>query len=365
MITNVPPPYRVPIYNRLNQSPGVNFQAFFCSEREPNRQWNLPPLDFNHTFLRERFVTWEGKYIHNNPDVISNLKRFSPDVIVTTGFNPTHLYAFGFALVKGLPHVPMTDGTHLSEQSLGPMHAAIRRFVYARSKAYVSASIGGQKLYESYGVPIDRCFKSCLCVDNSVFSQALQPLQKKFDFIFCGRMEFAKNPLFALKVALDVANKIHRKVKMLFVGSGSQGADIMKTASQYSELVEVEFSGFAMQHQLPALYRSARIFLFPTLADVWGVVANEACAAGLPVIVSPHAGVAGELVLDGVNGFVCNLDVGLWAERAVMLLMQPKVYENFSIRSLSLINEYTYDNAASGLLSACYFALSTGTSTKK
>ena len=58
------------------------------------------------------------------------------------------------------------------------------------------------------------------------------------------------------------------------------------------------FHGFAAQRELPDLYRSAKVFLFPTLADVWGVVANEACAAGLPVIVSPHAGVAGELVRD-------------------------------------------------------------------
>lgn len=358
MVTNVPPPYRVPIYNRLGNASDISFQAFFCSEREPNRDWDLPPLDFDHVFLRQRFVTRGGRYIHNNPDVISHLKRFAPDVIITTGFNPTHLYAFGFALMKGLAHVPMTDGTHLSEQALSVLHRTVRRFVYARSGAYVSASLGGQKLYESYGVPMNGCFKSCLCVDNAAFSEERHPVPKKFDFLFCGRIEPGKNPLFALQVAVDVAKRIHRKTRILFVGAGSQEVEVMKAASQYPELVEAEFSGFASQHDLPLLYRSSHIFLFPTYADTWGVVANEACAAGLPIIVSPHAGVAGELVLDGENGFVCELDINLWTERAVTLLMKPGIYQRFSTRGRSLVSAYTFDNATSGLLSACRFALS-------
>ncbi len=360
MVASVPPPYRIPIYKRLSQTPGVNFRVFFCSEREPNRQWDLPPLDFDHIFLHERFITRSGRFIHNNPDVIPSLKRFGPDVIVTSGFNPTHLYAFGFALMKGLAHVPMTDGTYRSEQSLSVLHRVIRRFIYARSRAYISASLDGRKLYESYGVPASRCFRSCLCVDNAAFSVERYTLQKKFDFIFCGRIEPGKNPLFALKVALEVAKSIHRKVQILFVGAGSQEDEVMRAASQHSELVEAEFNGFAAQRELPALYGSARVFLFPTLADVWGVVANEACASGLPIIVSPYAGVVGELVLDGLNGFVCELDAKLWARRAVLLLTQPDVYQRFSDHSRLQVNNYTFDNAVSGLLSACRFALANG-----
>lgn len=358
MVTNVPPPYRVPIYNRLDSAPDISFRAFFCSEREPNRSWDLPSMDFDHVFLRQRFVRCRGRYIHNNPDVISHLKRFAPDVIITTGFNPTHLYAFGFAWMKGLAHVPMTDGTDLSEQSLSVLHKAVRRFIYARSGAYILASLGGQRLYESYGIAANRCFKSCLCVDNAAFSEEQYSVQKRFDFLFCGRIEHGKNPLFALQVALDVARRIHRKTRILFVGSGDQEVEVRTAASQYPDLVEVEFNGFASQRDLPPLYLSSRIFLFPTRWDPWGVVANEACAAGLPIIVSPHAGVAGELIVDGENGFVCELDINLWAERAITLLTKPEIHQKFSTRSRSLVSAYTFDNATSGLLSACRFALS-------
>jgi glycosyltransferase involved in cell wall biosynthesis len=315
-------------------------------------------MDFNHTFLRERYIVVKDRYLHNNLDIFSKLKQFSPDVVITDGFYPTQLYAFGYAAMKGVAHIPMTDGTIISEQALSSVHRMIRRIVYARSHAFVSASIGGAKLYESYGIPVERCFQSCLCIDNSAFMPTLQSEQKQYDFIFCGRIEQGKSPLFALHVALEVAKKLRRTVKILFVGSGSEEERIRNAAALQPDLVQAEFHGFAAQKELPSLYQSARIFLFPTLADVWGVVANEACASGLPVIVSPHAGVVGELILDGQNGFVCELDVNLWAERAIQLLTQEDLYRSFSRRSLSLVSQYTFDTAAEGFMNACETALS-------
>jgi glycosyltransferase involved in cell wall biosynthesis len=360
IVTNHPPPFRIPIYEKIGRMPDVDLKVIFCSRREPNREWKLPPLNFNHTFLRERFVTRGDNFIHNNFDVVSALRRFTPDVVVTTGFNPTYLYAFGYTLAKGVMHVPMTDGTDVSEESLSTPHKLIRRFVYSRSQAFVAASAGGQRLYESYGIAPEHCFLSCLCIDNETYLVNPPHEQKKYDFIFCGRIVEAKNPLFALHVAQEVARRLGRKVSILFVGSGAQEEDLKSETAQHPDTVDAEFNGFAAQHELPALYRSASIFLFPTLADVWGVVANEACAAGLPVIVSPHAGVADELVLDGENGFVCELDVGLWADRAEVLLTQPAVYQRFSRRSRSLVNQYTFETAALGLVDACRHAYGAG-----
>lgn len=364
LITNNPPPYRIPIFQKISQFPGVSLHVIFCCKREPYRYWDLPPLEFNHTFLRERFVRWGDRYIHNNIDVISSLKKFSPDVIVTDGFNPTYLYAFGYALVNGLPHIPFTDGTYASEQTFSVLHRSVRRFVFARSKAFISASLGGQRLYESYGIAPEHCFISCLCIDNAAFAQKPERDEKIFDFIFCGRIEQAKNPHFALNVALDVANRLHRKISILFVGSGSEEESVKKAAALRPDLIHAEFSGFATQNNLPSLYRSARVFLFPTQGDVWGIVANEACAAGLPVIVSPHAGVVDELVLDGENGFVCELDVSLWAERAASLLTQQDTYQKFSKRSSAIVDNFTFDDAATGFVNACKHAF-TNTKRKK
>jgi glycosyltransferase involved in cell wall biosynthesis len=252
--------------------------------------------------------------------------------------------------------VPMTDGTYESEQALSKMHRMIRRLIYAKASGFVYASLGGKKLYESYGVMPERCFQSHLCIDNDAFAPTDIPQPKQYDLVFCGRMESEKSPLFTVDVAAEAAKKMGRKIKILFVGSGSQLDHVRQAVCARSDLLEAHFHGFAAQEELPDLYRSASIFLFPTVAGVWGVVANEACAAGLPVLVTPHAGVAGELVLDGQNGFVSELNVGVWAEHVIRLLTQPALLQQFSRRSLSLVRHYNFDAAADGLANACRYA---------
>jgi glycosyltransferase involved in cell wall biosynthesis len=360
IVTNEPPPYRIPVFQRVGHMPGITLQVIFCARREPNRKWDLPPFDFDHCFLRERISTVKGRYIHNNPDVVLALRRFAPDVIVNDGLNPTQLYAFAYAWFKGIPHVPLTDGTYQSELRLSRVHKMVRRMVYSRSAAFLSASMGGQALFESYGVPAERCFKSYLCIDNDAYHGADMAADARFDFIFAGRMVPEKGPMFALEVARATARRLGRKTSILFAGSGSEEERVREAAARMADAVDAHFHGFALQKELPGLYRSARIFLFPTHADVWGVVANEACAAGLPVLVTPHAGVAGELVVDGENGHVCALEPEIWAEHAAALLSQPDKWERFSRRSLALVRKYTFDNAAQGVVDACRFALAPG-----
>lgn len=356
LVTNHPPPFRIPIYHKVAGTPGIDLRVIFCSPREPNRQWDLPPMHFRHSFLKEQFVARGSNFIHNNPDVLTSLLRIQPDVIVTTGFNPTHLYAFAYAVLRGIAHVPMTDGTDISEQALSRWHRMIRRMVYARSRAFIAASHGGKRLYESYGIRPEHCFQSCLCTDNDAFINDARQPEKRYDLVFCGRIVEEKSPLFTLRVAAGVARQLRRRISVLYVGTGEQEDALKQEAAQHEGMVEAVFHGHALQQELPALYRSARIFLFPTVHDAWGVVANEACAAGLPIVVSPHAGVAGELVVDGDNGFVCPLDLEQWIDRVALLLCNDALYRQFSRRSAALVGGYTFEQAAAGIVAACSHA---------
>ncbi len=351
LVTNIPAPYRLPVYELLANTPGIELCAFFCSGREPDRAWNLDAFRFPHVVLRGRVWRWRGRYIHANPDLPMMLRSFKPGMVITTGFNPTHLLAFAYARVRRLPHIAMTDGTAQSEARLGPVHRWVRRHVYPRTAAFVGASEGSFAMYRSYGLPASAMFKSHLCARNESFQ--VTPLeQREFDFVFCGRFVAGKLPLFALQVAVATAALIGRRVRVLFVGSGELDAPLRREAAQVESSVQATFAGFARQQELPALYGRARVLLFPTSGDTWGVVANEACAAGLPVIVSPEAGVAGELVRDGENGHVLPLGVAPWAEAAASLLLDAQQWASMSARSLDLVHAYTYRNAAAGLLAA-------------
>ncbi|MDO8294133.1 MAG: glycosyltransferase family 4 protein [Gallionella sp.] len=351
MVTNIPVPYRLPVFEHVASAPGIEFCAFFCSGREPDREWDLAVSRFKQVFLREKFINFRGRFIHVNLDLWGKLRAFRPDVVITTGFNPTHLLAYVYARLHRARHIAMTDGTYQSETKLSSIHRWVRQRVYAGTQAFIGASDGSFALFRRYGIEPRRMFKSHLCANNVAFFNA-PPVEKRFDFIFCGRFVAVKNPLFAIEVARCVSQRLGRKVSILFVGSGEMEPEMRAASAAVTQQVESVFAGFSRQDELPQLYGSARILLFPTQWDPWGVVANEACAAGLPILVSPVAGSAGELIRDRENGFVLPLDIQQWTDANVRLLSDIDLYESMSARGRALVQEYSFENAAAGIVNA-------------
>jgi len=358
IVTNIPAPYRMPIYQKLAEQLGYdNFHVVFCSQKEDNREWIIETNYFAHTFLKTSYRRWQGRYIHYNPDALKVLRQLDSDVIITTGFNPTFLLAFGYAVFYKKAHIPMTDGTLESEQKLSVLHRIIRRIVYRYSKIFLGASLGALRLYESYGISRDRFFQSHLCANNTAF-EPVPGAARPFDLLFSGRFELEKNPLFALDVAAGVAKILNRKVSILMLGSGSLLEQAKAYAATLGTDIEATFPGFMQQAELPDLYRSAKLFLFPSSWDPWGVVANEACAAGQAIIVSPYPGAANELVCAGENGYILPLDLELWVKHAADLLSNEALLEQFSKNSLVKVQNFTYDAAAKGVIDAMTAALS-------
>jgi glycosyltransferase involved in cell wall biosynthesis len=62
--------------------------------------------------------------------------------------------------------------------------------------------------------------------------------------------------------------------------------------------------GFKQYSELLVYYGLAGAFILASTSEQWGLVVNEAMAAGLPVIVSSRCGCAPDLVKHGENGFV-------------------------------------------------------------
>lgn len=249
----------------------------------------------------------------------------------------------------------MTDGTAKSERELSFIHRVVRQVVFKRSEAFIAASDGSLELFRSYGIPVDKVFKSPLCVDNERFGRENRR-SKVFDLMFCSRFADVKQPLLALDVAERVADALGRSVSILLVGSGELEVKLREKAENLVGVIS-EFHGFASQEELPGLYASAKVFLFPTKWDPWGVVVNEACAAGLPIVSTPVAGVVGEIVQDGVNGYVRELDIDEWALVVSKLLEDRELYKAFSGNSVKLVAEYNYIAAADGIVRAAFKAL--------
>jgi glycosyltransferase involved in cell wall biosynthesis len=122
-------------------------------------------------------------------------------------------------------------------------------------------------------------------------------------FLYVGRVAVEKN--IDAFLALDLPGK------KVVVGDGP----MRKILEQ--RYLDVQFLGAKNRQELPAIYRQADVFVFPSKTDTFGLVLIEAMACGVPVAAFPVAGPT-DVVADGVSGALDD-DLGLACERALLL----------------------------------------------
>jgi len=130
--------------------------------------------------------------------------------------------------------------------------------------------------------------------DTSTFRPATRE-PERFTVLFAGRERLRKG---FLDLA-DAMRALPGTAEFLVTGA----PDELSARAVDEVAATVTFLGPVTPDLMPALYRRSSVFVLPSLSEGFGLVVTEAMAAGLPVIVSDHTG-AGELVTDGVSGFV-------------------------------------------------------------
>lgn len=304
--------------------------------------------------LKKNVIKYKGRFIHVNLDVWLKLSKYNADVVITTGFNPTFLLAFLWSKVHRKKHIVMTDGWLGSETYLSFIHRLIRKIIYRYSDAFIGASKHSLDLFRSYGCYSHALFQSHLCADNECFAKFIHE-EKKYDIMFSGQFIKRKMPLFFCEVAKEI-KETRGKCSALIIGSGPMENIFIKRLRQYE--IDYHYPGFAQQKDLPKYYAMSNLLLFPSENDPWGIVANEACAVGVPVLTCSNTGCANDLIIDNENGFVLPLDARVWAEKAVELLSNPNQYNRVSKNGLSTVKKFNYGNAAQGLINAINYASS-------
>jgi glycosyltransferase involved in cell wall biosynthesis len=288
-------------------------------------------------------------FVHNNLEIWETLNFLQPKIVITTGMNPTHLYAFVWAKLNGVHHIYMTDGTESSERNLSWKHRFLRRWVLRGSSAGIAASISGQRLLQLYGLPRERIHLSRLCADNNRF-KPLPFEDRKYDVMFCGQLHERKLPYFFASVCAEL-RYLRGYCHALVIGNGPERDKMLDTLRSYQ--VDATYLGFVQPEFLPNFYAQAKLLLFTTRLDPWGVVANEAMASGTPVITTPEAGVSGDLVLDQKTGRVLAPDLKSWTNACLNLLDDRILWKAMSFQALEHVKSFNYKSAADGLVTCC------------
>lgn len=99
------------------------------------------------------------------------------------------------------------------------------------------------------------------------------------------------------------AKELGYNIKAEMVGRGSQTCVLNKMLDEYKLANDICYLGAIPYHNLPPVYSSFDLFVFPTqLPESLGLVAIEAMACGVPIVGTRIGGLQ-DYIKDGINGF--------------------------------------------------------------
>jgi hypothetical protein len=181
--------------------------------------------------------------------------------------------------------------------------------------AFLALGEGGVHYIRSLGTPTYKLFELLYTTDvrrfairshkRSVFSDQPPAVEKRL--LYVGQLIERKGLLpFTTALKRWAAQNPDRRIELTFAGDGPLRARLQ--AGALPPNLRFNFLGNVAYGDLPEVYAKAEILAFPTLADTWGVVVNEALAAGLPVLGSTYSQAVKQLVVDGKNGWTFRAD---------------------------------------------------------
>ncbi|HEX5282869.1 MAG TPA: glycosyltransferase family 4 protein [Bryocella sp.] len=139
---------------------------------------------------------------------------------------------------------------------------------------------------------------------------------------------------------------------LLLVGDGEDRTRLEARAHELA-LEGVRFLGFRNQSELPGFFALANVFVLPSRHEPWGLIVNEAMAAGCAVIVSDEVGAHADLITNGVEGFVFPVrDIDSLASALSRVLSSPQQSQRMGEAAKARIAAWDFEADVRGLRQA-------------
>jgi glycosyltransferase involved in cell wall biosynthesis len=294
------------------------------------------------------------------------------------GGHPAHPFAPGLLWVLSWARnrAQIVHTHHM--RSLPSRVAALVGNVYDLRVAVTDHGLQG----DSWGGLLPRLFDLFLMVSAySARSLGTPPARTRVIYGGADPQRYAPNPTQTRRGVLFVGRLtphkgVDRLLQALPSGAylrvvGSTGHDRQAPERDYPRLLRelartrhVEFAGTAADADLPLLYRSAEVFVLPSVerscygravrvSELLGLAALEAMASGTPVVASRLGGLT-EVVEDGVSGFLVPPgDAAALRDRLDLLLAQPALARRLGEAGRErVLDLFTWDKVAQRCLEA-------------
>jgi glycosyltransferase involved in cell wall biosynthesis len=303
ILTNLISPYRVPLFLGL----GAKFSTTVAiGIQESNRpEWSrldsalsnggVSVLELSGLIFRRS----EDRFLHINPGYLPFLLRERPDGVISFELGFRTACAVVFASIRKKPLWIWSEGTLNSEHGIGAGKLFLRRLFVKTSARWITFGEESTRYLSSIGVERERILQLQNGVDDKKFTAegtVAEICSPRPLILVVGQLIERKGIDLLLQSIQRIQSKGH-VFSTRIIGSGPRRL-LLESLSAKLQLQNIEFLGGVGADDLPAQYRAADVLVFPTLKDVWGLVANEALLCGTPVICSKYAGCATDLLED-------------------------------------------------------------------
>jgi glycosyltransferase involved in cell wall biosynthesis len=315
--------YRSPVFKELYQRM-PELKVIYFSQKFDGKQWwfrevgKIPEqnwgIDLQNGFPNEILKRKTRGPLGFAFDAADFLRAEKPSAILIFGYYlPEHWFLWWLGRYFQIP-VLFIGETSLSAGGRQFFPRALLQTLFFRGiSQFVSIGNQSRAFYRSFSIEEERITRGKYCVDTDFFDLKKEERLKKrseireqwgipkdaFVVLFVGRLFERKRPLDVLKIHQKLSQ--NSNLYTVIVGNGPLELALKEQAKQNSRFI---MAGFKNQNEMKVYYAASDFFLVTSEFETWGLVVNEAFAAGLPALVTHTCGCAHDLVISGETGFV-------------------------------------------------------------
>lgn len=324
--------------------PQIEVKAI-CRKADPNAPFQFPENERITLFNREDF---------DEATILQLLTQLEPNLIYLSGWiDEAYMKACRIFREKNIPVIMGIDNPWE-----GSMRQQLGVFLKkGKIKAFASHIwIPGAPHYElarQLGFQGNQILQGVYVADTEQFVKSAneQASNKSKNYphkiLFLGRLVPYKRPLQLATCFHNLGEKASNW-ELVFVGNGPLKSEIEKLGNP-----KISIRDFVQPDQLPQLLQEFGLFCLPSAGEHWGVVVQEAAAAGLPLITSSSCGAASAFIIHNHNGFIYDVnsisDLEVSLRKAIE--MDDRQLIEMGLKSKILAEKLNHDYWIANLLS--------------
>lgn len=218
-------------------------------------------------------------------------------------------------------------------------------FPYKKIDLIIVVSSDIKMELRSLSIPSNKIVTISSGIATDIFNTILENPNNQV-LLFVGRMRPMKG-LEQLLLAIPHLRKQHKGIVLYVVGEGPSLSKCKKLSSKLELDNTVKFLGRKDHTQMGKIYKSANIFVMPSIYtnhEVEGTPTAllEAMYAGLPVVAFGVGGIR-EVVKNGVNGYIVKeKDISSLVRAISRILKSKKLMQKMGKESSRIAKEFTW-----------------------